>query len=348
MNTDILERYLIEVVTKGEAEKALSGSPTGYIGFEPSGVPHLGTGVFLPTKINDLVSIGIEMEVLLADWHAMVNDKLNGDLELIRKSGELLRDTMLAMGLDHKVKFTWAEDLSSEPGYWKLLLKMAKNTSLTRIRRALPIMGRTEEDSGSDFSKLIYPMMQVTDIAYREYDFALGGMDQRHAHMLSRDISSKKGLKKVVALHAPLISSLKGGGRMDPVSGEMDKMSKSDPNTGIFITDTPEEIRRKISGALCTPGEIEGNPVMDIAKWVIFPRMRGDIIVNRPEKKGGDLVLQNSTEFVERYSKGEIHPLDLKQFVSEKLTDILKPALKVAEENKHIIDEIQRARTVKN
>ncbi len=344
MNQDLLKRYLTEIITEEEAVKALSGNPTGYIGFEPSGIPHLGTGVFWPRKINDLVSLGVEMEVLLADWHAMVNDKLLGDLELIRKSGTLFKDTMVAMGLNSKVRFTWAEDLASDGKYWKLLLKMAKNTSLPRVRRALPIMGRSEEDAGSDFSKLIYPLMQVTDIAYREYDFALGGMDQRHAHMLSRDISSKMGLKKVVALHGPLISSLKGGGRMDPVSGEMEKMSKSDPGSGIFISDSPEDIRKKIGGALCTPGEIEGNPVMDIARWIVVPGITGEIVIHRPEKKGGDLYLKNGDAMIEKFVAKEIHPLDLKQFVSDHLVKILEPALKVAEKHRGIIEEIREAR----
>ena len=34
---------------------------------------------------------GIRMQILLADWHAMVNDKLGGDLERIRQSGEILK-----------------------------------------------------------------------------------------------------------------------------------------------------------------------------------------------------------------------------------------------------------------
>ncbi len=344
-NLDLLERNLLEVVTEEEAEKALSGNPTGYIGFEPSGIPHLGTGILFPAKINDLVSAGIEMEVLLADWHAMVNDKLLGDLDLIRKSGNIFQDTFKAMGVSQKVRFTWAEDLSSDGNYWKMLLKMAKATSLTRVRRALPIMGRSEEDAGSDFSKLIYPLMQVTDIAYRNYDFALGGMDQRHAHMLSRDISSKLGLKKVVALHTPLISSLRGGGRMDAVSGEMNKMSKSDPNSGIFISDGPEEVARKISGAVCPPREVEGNPVLDIARWIVVPHLRNSILIHRPEKKGGDLQLENASDLVARFQGGEIHPMDLKEFVVRHLSTIMKPALEVARKNSAVIKEINEARS---
>ncbi|GAG83362.1 unnamed protein product, partial [marine sediment metagenome] len=55
--------------------------------------------------------------------------------------------------------------------------------------------------------------MQVSDIFYLELDVAYGGMDQRHAHMLARDISKKLGRKPPVALHTPLMTGLQAGGR---------------------------------------------------------------------------------------------------------------------------------------
>ena len=56
----------------------------------------------------------------------------------------------------------------------------------------LSIMGRSESEAESDTSMLFYPAMQVTDIYALEVDLALGGMDQRHAHMLARDAASSR------------------------------------------------------------------------------------------------------------------------------------------------------------
>ncbi|SMD31572.1 tyrosine--tRNA ligase [Picrophilus oshimae] len=317
---DFVKKNTEEIVTMDEAFKALNNNPKGYIGFEPSGNPHLGTCLLLANKINDMVNAGIKMTVLLADWHAMVNDKLNGDLNEIRKSGELFKRAWLAAGLNSNVKFVWASELVEKSDYWSLLLKVAKNASLLRIRRSLPIMGRSEEDADRDFSKYIYPLMQVTDIFYLDVDFALGGMDQRHAHMLARDIAERMNIKKPVSVHTPLLSSLKGSGRMDSFK----KMSKSEPDSAIFMTDSNDDIKRKIKNAYCPMKEVNGNPVIDILKYIIFPYYNDRISIKRPESKGGpvDVDMDSLTRM---YISGEIHPVDLKNAVGELLCDIIGP-----------------------
>jgi len=114
-----------------------------------------------------------------------------------------------AIGVDvGKIHFVDAEELVSDKEYWSILLKSAKKTTLARVKRALTIMGRTADEAETDFSKLIYPLMQVSDIFYLDLDIALGGLDQRKAHMLARDIAEKIGRKKVVVIHTPIVSGL--------------------------------------------------------------------------------------------------------------------------------------------
>ena len=325
----LLTRNTIEVVTEEEARKLLDGKSTGYIGFEPSGLPHIAMGIMWPLKIRDAVESGIDMTVLLADWHAYINDKLGSNLERIRNAGIIFEETMKRMGVPQSVKFLWASDVIDKAEYWQTLLKIAKNANLKRIVRALPIMGRSEDDANKDFSKYIYPLMQVTDIAFLDYDLAMGGMDQRHAHMLSRDLSDKMGTKKVVAIHAPLISSLKGSGRMDPGKAETPipevKMSKSDSSSAIFMFDDPETIRKKIASSFCPQGVIQGNPVIDIVKYIIFPRMDSGLTIERPPEKGGDLRIATTDELLKLYSENKIHPMDLKSAVARNLVEIMKP-----------------------
>ena len=248
-------------------------------------------------------------------------DKLGGkEVKEIRESGELLKNTMIAAGLSKEVKFIWADELVSNKDYWELLLNISKNSSLSRIRRSLPIMGRTEEDADRDFSKYIYPLMQVTDIMYLDLDFALGGMDQRHAHMLQRDIGEHMNAKKVISVHMPLLPGLKGSGRMD----DFKKMSKSDPDSAIFITDSDEDITRKIKNAYCPIGIIENNPLISILKSVVFPYYMDEITINRPESKGGSISV-GSRKLVELYGEQKIHPVDLKNAVTGILIDIIDP-----------------------
>ncbi len=315
-----------EVVTEEELKELNLKNASAYIGFEPSGTAHIGTALLWTDRVNNLVNAGISVKILMADWHAMINDKLGGDLERIRQSGKLMVDCFRALGMDSRVEIIWASDMVNSPDYWMDLLKVAKSSSLPRLRRALPIMGRSEDDADKDFGKYIYPLMQVTDIFRLKVDICLGGMDQRHAHMLARDIADKLGAKKAVSLHGPLIGSLKGSGRMD--SENFKKMSKSDPDSGILVSDSPEEMRRKIGQAFCPVGQSKGNPVIDIAKYVLLPRMNG-IFIERPEKKGGPITIETAEMLESLYNEGKIHPMDLKSAVAENLARILEPARKI-------------------
>jgi tyrosyl-tRNA synthetase len=317
---EILKSNASEVVTIEECNNLVSGNREAYIGFEPSGLPHIAILIYV-NKINELIKLGFHVKILLADWHARVNDKLGGDINLIRESGNKLKNSMVYAGLSPNVEFIWASDLVSNSNYWELLLQTAKNSSLLRIRRSLPIMGRTEEDADRDFSKYIYPLMQVTDVFYLNSDLAIGGTDQRHAYMLARDIAEKMGRKKPVLLEMPLISSLKGKGRMD----DFKKMSKSEPESALFLTDTAEDIGRKIKNAFCPMGIVENNSIIDIMKYLIFPYYRTEIEIKRPESHGGPYIIKSFRELESKYLNSEIHPMDLKKALTEILVNIISP-----------------------
>jgi len=318
-NLHRLESVVQEIVTKEELESL--DTAKGYCGFEPSGPLHIGTGLYWTNVFNIAVESGIDFTILLADWHAAVNDKFGGDLNRIKRNAEYMKQGFLSLGLDRRVKFLYASDLVSNPEYWSLLLKVAKSLTLSRIKRALPIMGRSEDEAEKDSSKLIYPLMQATDIFFMDLDIAFGGMDQRHVHMMARDIHKKVGKKGFVAVHGPLISSLKGGNRMDP----MNKMSKSRVDSAIFIHDSPEEIRRKIKGAYCPEREVEGNPVLQIYRNIIFNFYSRKLVIGEKE-------FTSYQELEESYRKGDVKPSELKDSLSEELVRILAPSRKYFEQ----------------
>ncbi|CAC11652.1 probable tyrosyl-tRNA synthetase [Thermoplasma acidophilum] len=307
-----------EVVTREDAERLEGKSDIkSYIGIEPSGIPHIATAVMWPRKLAEIQD-DIKVTVLLADWHAMINNKLHGDLDLIRKGGEILRKTFQAEGLT-KADYVWASDLVDSSEYWRMFIDTAKRSTLKRVIRSLPIMGRNETDAEKDFSMYLYPIMQVTDIFYLDVDMAFGGMDQRHAHMLARDIAEKMKRKKVVSVHGFLLSSLKGNARMD----NFVKMSKSDPNSAILVTDHMEDIERKINAAYCPPQQVEGNPVAEIMKYIIIPYYGKSIEIHG---SNGVINLDSVENFDQAYQRGEIQPADLKHKVATILNEMVEPA----------------------
>jgi tyrosyl-tRNA synthetase len=318
-----------EIVTPEELKKALSKDrPRGYIGFEPSGSVHVGWQICV-NKIKDFIECGFDFTVLLADWHAYINDKLGGDIEKIKLCGKYMEDCFAAMGVDiSKIKFVYASDYVSDPNYWELVLRTSKATSVARIKRAMDIMGRDADEAEKDLSKLFYPAMQVSDIFYLNVDVAYGGMDQRHAHMLARDVSKKLGKKSPVAIHTPLLTGLQAGGRMNPI--EM-KMSKSKPDSMISIHDEPDSVKKKINKAFCPERQVEGNPVLEICKYVIFPGISDECFkIERPEKFGGNLEFKSYEELEDAFLK-DLHPLDLKNATTKYINKILEPVHKYFE-----------------
>ena len=238
-----------------------------------------------------------------------------------------------------KVKYIYASDYVNDAKYWELVLRTSKATSVKRVKRAMDIMGRSEDEAERDLSKLFYPAMQVSDIFYLDHDVAYGGMDQRHAHMLARDVSKKLNRKPPVAIHTPLLTGLQAGGRMDPTEV---KMSKSKPDSMIGIHDNPDSVKNKLKKAYCPEKIVEGNPVLEICKYVIFPELQKEVfLIERPEKFGGNLEFQNYMELEQSFVKG-LHPLDLKNATAEYINRILEPVHQFFNKNSKNLDEIKK------
>ncbi|RUM47633.1 MAG: tyrosine--tRNA ligase [Hyperthermus sp.] len=349
---NLITRNLQEVVTLKELYALLevNDKPKGYIGFEPSGLFHIGWLIWA-NKVKDLVNAGVDFYLLAATWHAWINDKLGGDIELIRKAAKHVIHVLEAIGVDtSRIHVVFSEEMISDSDYWTLLLKVAKSNTLARVRRALTIMGRRAEEADLDVSKLIYPLMQVTDIFYLDLDIALGGMDQRKAHMLARDTADKIGMKKVIALHTPLLTGLQGARRMNSHK-ELDelaldvKMSKSKPETAIFVFDDPEEVERKILKAYCPPRSVEFNPIIEINKYILFTEPGFELLVERPAKYGGTITISSYSELEKMYVEGSLHPLDLKKATASALNKVLEPIRRYFRANKdarNLLEELRK------
>ena len=327
---ELIERNTEEIITLDELRQLLESKkdPKAYIGFEPSGLMHIGQGVICAKKVKEMEEAGFDVTILLADWHAYINDKLGGDFDNITTCGEYVKDCFLALGVDpSKTTFVNASTLIDRKDYWEKVIKIAKSASLSRIKRAMTIMGREENEMELDSSKIMYPAMQVADIFDLNVDVAYSGIDQRRAHMLARDVAEKLNWKKPIAVHTPVLSGLQGKGRMDAIES---KMSKSDPESCIFIHDNKEAIKRKINNAFCPKG-IEDNPILEICRYILLPTFQA-ITIGRPEKFGGDLIL-DFTQLIKVYEAGKLHPLDLKNAVAKYLDEMLEPVRKYFERN---------------
>lgn len=336
-----ITRHTDEVVTlKGLKKLVQKPKPKAYIGFEPSGSVHVGWKI-CTNKIKDFLAAGFDFTVLLADWHAYINDKLGGDLEKIELCGKYMEDCFAAMGVSKdKVRFVYASEYVDDPDYWELVLRTAKSMSVARVKRAMDILGRKAEDAEKDLSKLFYPAMQVSDIFYFDLDAAYGGMDQRRAHMLAREVAKKLDRKPPVAVHTPLLTGLQAGGRMDPIES---KMSKSKPEAMLSIHDDPASVNKKIKQAYCPEKQVKGNPILEICKYLVFPELNDELfLVERPKKFGGNLEFSSYKELEKAYTEG-LHPLDVKKATANYLNNILEPIHEYFKEHSENYDKLKDA-----
>ncbi len=322
-----------EIITEGDLRYLLETKqkPTAYDGFEPSGLLHLGSGVVRAIKINDLIEAKIDFIFWIADWFAYINNKMGGNLELIKKVGEYLLEGWKACGVDiKKTRVLWTSDAAKDDRYWKGVLDIAKLTTVQRTLRASPIMGRTVADIKYT-AQLIYPMMQTWDPFYFGADILQLGMDQKHATILSRELATKLGQSPRVCVHHHLLVGLQGkGGRMGQENATLQidmKMSKSKPTTAILIHDTRPEIEEKIKNAYCPEKIVEGNPILGIWKYIILRKFDSRTI-ERPVKFGGNVDIHDYSELEEMFRKGKMHPLDLKKETISALDEILTPVRK--------------------
>ena len=141
--------------------------------------------------------------------------------------------------------------------------------------------------------------------------------------MLVKDVFPKMKWKVPVAVHHKLLPGLTKPTEVKS-DGEVAKMSKSDPNAGIFIHNSDDEIRTKIKKGFCDEGIIENNPILEIAKHVVFHEF-DTLSVERPEKFGGNVSYDNFESLESDFSQKKLHPADLKQAVGESLVKIVSP-----------------------
>ena len=213
------------------------------------------------------------------------------------------------------------------------------------------MMGREESLDKLTGAHIIYSCMQVSDIFLLGAKITQLGMDQRKLNMLAREVGPSLGFwKPVVVSHHMLM----GLGKPASDSGDAlqrtieVKMSKSLPDTAIFMTDTKEDIERKINKAYCLEGDIKENPILEYYKYIVFESFdrleTNEVKIERAEKFGGPVTLKTFAELEKKFANKEIHPMDLKTTLSRLLNELIEPVRRHFEENseaKKLLEEVK-------
>jgi tyrosyl-tRNA synthetase len=323
-----------------------------YIGFEISGQIHIGTGIASALKIKRLQDAGVKCSIWLADYHTELNQKLDGKIETIRKVAReyfapVMRKCLEIVGCDaDQVDILFAEDVyqtqRNNQDMLTFLLKISQELTLNRVLKSISVTGKEAGDN-VNFGTLQYAPLQVADAFFMQTHLVHAGMDQRKCHVLMREIATKlpesfqlkigNQMTKPIAIHHNLLLGLEHKGD----DTEVAKMSKSKPDSAIWVHDNLEEIQRKLKKAYCPMvqenqsreqmiAEQALNPLLDWCKNMIYPG--GQIVsVERPDKFGGNKTYTTFAELEDDYMASNLHPMDLKNGVAQSLASWFSPII---------------------
>ena len=325
---ELIVDNLAEVIGRKELEtKVLSGQPLKvYWGTAPTGKPHLG--YLIPMiKIAQLIKAECEVTIMFADLHAYL-DSMKTSWELLGYRTlfyeNLIKQLLLALKVDiSKIRFIRGSEYQLKPEYTIDVYKLASKLTIDSAQKAGAEV--VKQSSNPLLSGLIYPLLQILDEVYLGTDAELGGVDQRKIFMMSHDHIHKIGYKPNIHLMNRMIPSLTAQLLDD---SDAEKMSSSDSNSKIELTETVKNIRKKINKAYLEEGNGK-SPVFEFVRHVIFPintlMSIQEFVINRDEKYGGPISYSTIDQIVKSFEEKILSPQDLKLGISDWIINFLEP-----------------------
>lgn len=151
---------------------------------------------------------------------------------------------IIAIGFDKDKTFIFSDlDLfGSCSSFYHNVLKIQKSVTFNQVKG---IFGFGDSDC---IGKISFPAIQAAPSFSTSFPFIFKNVkvpclipcaiDQDPYFRMTRDVAPKLGYAKPALLHSIFFPALQGA---------KTKMSASDPNSSIFLTDTPKQIKNKVS-----------------------------------------------------------------------------------------------------
>lgn len=290
-------------------KRLLAGEPSAIVsGLNPSGNLHLGhmavfgINKFLQERHN------LKLYIPISDDESYVAQKIKSQEEGLKNSLSLTK-SLLAYGFDPDKTKIVIDQLYTD--VYNLAFKLSRGVTLSTIRAVYDYTD--SQNIGLHF----YPAVQAAHVTlpqlYGMPNVVVPISADEDAHLrVSRDIAGTYGYEKAAVLHVRFLPGTDGK-----------KMSKSKGN-GIFLTESPAEIKKKIgsafSGGRASMEEhrkLGGRPEADIsyiylkyyflnpteARELYDAYKGGRVFSGEMKKMLTERVLELTAEFRERYEK---------------------------------------------
>ena len=329
----LVQSNLAECVGNDEIRTILEERPLKvYWGTAPTGQIHIGYLIPL-IKIAQLLRAGCQVKILIADLHAFLDAQKStlAQLEARTKYYKMVIETILK-DIFHvdvgNITFVQGREYQLQPSYTMDMYKMSSIASLHQTQRAGSEVVKSSDNP--HLTGLLYPILQALDEEYLDVDIQVGGVDQRKILMFAREMLPKIGYKKRIHLMTSMMSCIRStrlGER--EIDGVTTKMSSSfQDSRKIGVLDSKSQIKRKIRRAFCIQREVDDNCWLEMMETCLFrsrDHLRQHFSIPRAEEFGGKMVYETFNDLRENFFNGNLHPMDLKNGISDLLTELLEP-----------------------
>jgi len=237
---EFLTRAVHQVVVREDLEKALrSGERRLRIkeGFDPTH-PNLHIGHALGLrKLRKLAQWGHEIVVIVGDWTTQIGDPTDRDLSRPTKDrSEVMANAQTYLDQFHLiVPREGTRVVFQDEWYGKFglrdVIELASRATVQQMLAREEFRKRQAAGTPIPIKDILYPLLQAYDSVAIQADVEVGGTDQLFNILAGRELQEQVGQRPQNVFITQLLEGLDG-----------EKMSKSKPQTGVWITDPPNEM----------------------------------------------------------------------------------------------------------
>src|SRR6266568_6120992 len=241
---EFLTRGVSDVSVLGDLRSALaSGDRQLRIkqGFDPTHANlHLGHAISL-RKLRKLSRWGHEIVLIVGDWTTQIGDPTDKEVSRPMKS----REEVMANAKTYLDQFHLivprenARVVLQDEWYGKFglrdVIELSSRFTAQQMLAREEFRKRMEKKTPIPIKDLLYPLLQAYDSVAIKADVEFGGTDQLFNILAGRELQAMVGQRAQQVFIVPLLEGLDG-----------EKMSKSKPKTGIWLTDPPNEVYGKV------------------------------------------------------------------------------------------------------
>lgn len=296
---EFMTRGVSEVFVREDLERVLrSGERTLIVkqGFDPT-KPNLHIGHSVPLrKLRTFARWGHEVVIIVGDWTTQIGDPTDKDESRpMRTHEEVLANAKTYLDQFHRIVPRENTRIVMQSEWFKAfglrdVIELASRFTTQQLLAREEFKKRQAAGVPIPLKDLLYPLLQAYDSVAIRADVELGGTDQQFNVLGGRQLQERIGQRPQNVFITHLLEGLDGK-----------QMSKSKPETAIWLLDPPAEMYGKVMA-------LHDELMPHYYEWAT------------------DLPMAEVREILDALQRGGLHPRDAKQRLATQIVTELHSA----------------------